>query len=287
MRIKILVDSTSDIPPEWLEKHDADVVPLKVIWTDGTSEDDERNPKGLLDFYIRIGQSPELPKTSQPTVFDFLQRYRNAEQSGYEGVVVIALSSKLSGTMNSAVMAGKEAGIPVVAFDTKLASSVNSLVVRRARELANAGFAPQEIVDRLQKERDENRFQAIFYVSDFSFLVKGGRVSKFQGILGTMLKIKVGVWINDEGEMVPFDKARGKSKAYDMLIDQASKKIPLGSRIRLAMIHADAEEEARELLEKVKEKYEVIETSFHMTGKVITTHVGPGMCGFGMEVVSE
>ncbi len=287
MRIKILVDSTSDIPPEWLEKNDADIVPLKVIWTDGISEDDERNPNSLMDFYSRISKASELPKTSQPTVFDFLQRYRNAEQSGYDGVVVVSLSSKLSGTMNSAVMAGKEAGIPVVAFDTKLASSVNSLVVKRARELADSGLTPQEIVDQLQEERDANRFQAIFYVSDFSFLVKGGRVSKFQGMLGTMLKIKVGVWINDDGEMVPFDKARGKSRAYDMLIDQASKQIPFGSRIRLAMIHADAEDEARELLEKVKEKYEVMETSFHMTGKVITTHVGPGMCGFGMEAVSK
>ncbi len=286
MRIKILVDSTSDIKPDWLEKYDADVVPLKVIWSDGTSEDDERTPQALMDFYERLKNSPEIPKTSQPTVFEFLQRYRNAEQAGYEGVVVITLSSKMSGTLNAATTAAKESGIPVEVFDTKLASSVNSLVVRRARELADAGMTPREIAERLEEERRSKAFQALFYVSDFKFLVKGGRVSKFQGFIGTMFKIKVGLWIDYNGEMVPFDKARGRSRAYDLLVERVGKEIPFGTRVRLAMIHSDAENEAKELLEKLKEKYDVVEASFHMTGKVITTHVGPGMCGFGMEALS-
>lgn len=285
MRIKILVDSTSDIRPDWLEKYDADVVPLKVIWTDGASEDDERDPQALMSFYERLKNSPEIPKTSQPTVFEFLQRYRNAEQAGYEGVVVITLSSKMSGTLNAATTAAKESGIPVEVFDTKLASSVNSLVVRRARELADTGMTPKEIVKKLEVERKSKAFQALFYVSDFKFLVKGGRVSKFQGFIGTVFKIKVGLWIDYNGEMVPFDKARGRSRAYDLLIGRVGKEIPFGTRVRLAMIHSDAENEAKELLEKLKEKYDVVEASFHMTGKVITTHVGPGMCGFGIEVV--
>ena len=286
MRIKILVDSTSDIRADWLEKYDADMVPLKVIWSDGTSEDDERDPKALMNFYEKLKVSPEIPKTSQPTVFEFLQKYRNAEQGGYEGVVVITLSSKMSGTLNAAKTAAKESRIPVEVFDTKLASSINALIVRRARELADSGMNPKEIVERLRQEREQKSFQALFYVSDFNFLVKGGRVSKFQGFIGAMLKIKVGLWINYEGEMVPFDKARGKTRAFDLLIERAGKEIPFGTSVRLAMIHSDAETEARELLERLKEKYHVLESSFHMTGKVITTHVGPGMCGFGIENVS-
>ena len=283
MKIKILVDSTADIKKEWLEEFDADLVPLKVVWADGTSEDDERDPKALKDFYERLKNADEIPKTSQPTVFEFLQRYRNAEQGGYDGVVVITLSSKMSGTANSAFTAAKEARIPVEIFDTKLASSINALVVRRARELANAGKNPKEIVETLQRERSAKRFQALFYVSDFNYLVRGGRVSKFQGLLGAAFKIKVGLWIDYNGEMIPFDKARGKSKAYDLLIERANNEIPFNSRVRLAMIHADAEDEAKELLEKIKAHYNVIDESFHKTGKVITTHVGPGMCGFGME----
>ncbi len=285
MRIKILVDSTADIPPEWLEKFDIDVVPLKIIWTDGTSEDDERDPEGLNHFYDKISKAVELPKTSQPTVFEFLQRYRNAEQSGYEGVMVLTLSSKMSGTANSATTAAKEATIPIEVFDTKTASAAISLVARRARELASTGLNPKEIISQLEKDTASRKFHAIFYVSDFSFLVKGGRVSKIQGFFGTVLKFKVGVWINDDGEMVPFGRTRGKSHAYDMLLEEAGKYVPAGSKIRLAMIHANAEDEAKELLERMKEKYEVAETSFHMAGKVITTHVGPGMCGFGIEVV--
>jgi DegV family protein with EDD domain len=285
LRIKILVDSTADIPPEWMGKLDVDVVPLKVIWSDGSSEDDGRDPNDLNQFYDRILKAPELPKTSQPTVFEFLQRYRNAEQSGYEGVVVLTLSSKMSGTSNSALTAAKEAAIPVEVFDTKTGSAAIALVARRARELADKGLTPKEILEQLEKDRKNNRFHAIFYVSDFSFLVKGVRISRIQGFIGTVLKVKVGVWINDDGEMIPFGRARGKSHAYDMVMEEANKHVPYGSRVRLAMIHANDDEEAKELLEKMKEKYEVIEYSFHKAGKVITTHVGPGMCGFGIEVV--
>lgn len=285
MRIKIFVDSTADMAPEWFEKLDADMVPLKIIWPDGSQEDDTRNPSELMNFYEKISKTSELPKTSQPTVFEFLQRYRNAEQSGYEGIVVLTLSSKMSGTANSAATAAKEAKIPVEIFDTKLASAVIPLVARRAKELANQGMNPKEIVEQLQKDRNGKRFQAIFYVSDFSFLVKGGRVSKIQGFFGTVLKFKVGVWINEEGEMIPFGRSRGKSRAYDMLIEQSGKYIPFGSKVILCMINANAEDEAKELLEKMREKYVVTDASFHMTGKVITTHVGPGMCGFGIEAI--
>ncbi len=286
MRIKILVDSTADIRRDWLKKYDADMVPLKVIWPDGTSEDDGRDPDDLMKFYNRLKNSPEIPKTSQPTVFEFLQKYRSAEQSGYEGVVVITLSSKMSGTLNSAATAAKESKIPVEVWDTKLASSINALVVRRSRELASEGKTPRQIVEELQRERDSKKLQAFFYVSNFNYLVKGGRVSKFQGFLGTVLKIKVGIWINYEGEMIPFDKARGKSRAYDLLVEKLGNEISFGSRVRLAMIHANAENEAKGLLEKLEEKYDVVDSSFHMTGKVITTHVGPGMCGFGIEKIS-
>lgn len=285
MRIKIFVDSTADMAQDWFERLDADMIPLKVIWPDGSQEDDTRNPSELMNFYEKISKTSELPKTSQPTVFEFLQRYRNAEQSGYEGIVVLTLSSKMSGTANSAATAAKEAKIPVEIFDTKLASAVIPLVARRARELANQGMNPKEIVEQLQKDRNGKRFQAIFYVSDFSFLVKGGRVSKIQGFFGTVLKFKVGVWINEEGEMIPFGRSRGKSRAYDMLIEQSGKYIPFGSKVILCMINANAEDEAKELLEKMREKYVVTDASFHMTGKVITTHVGPGMCGFGIEAI--
>lgn len=285
MRIKILIDSTADMAPEWFEKLDVDMVPLKVIWPDGTEENDTREPSDLMNFYERISKVSELPKTSQPTVFEFLQKYRNAEQAGYEGIVVLTLSSRMSGTANSAATAAKEAKIPVEIFDTKLASAIIPLVARRARELANNGMTPKQIVDQLENDRKNNRFQAIFYVSDFSFLVKGGRISKIQGFFGTVLKFKVGVWINEEGEMIPFGKARGKTHAYNMLVEQSGKYIPFGSKVMICMIHANAEGEAKELLEKLKEKYEVLDASFHMTGKVITTHVGPGMCGFGIEAM--
>lgn len=287
MKTKIIVDSTSDMPVSWIEKYDVDIVPLHVNWDDGTSEDDNvRDEKSLKEFYERLGNAETLPKTSQPSILEFQNAYQKAIDEGYDSILVLTISTKMSGTFNSARLAAQEFDIPIEVIDTKMASSIISNMARYARELLDKGMPLEEVAKKVIEARENKRFHAIFFVSDFDFLAKGGRVSKFTGFVGNLLRIKVGIYINEEGEMIPFDKARGYKKAYNMILSKMEEEgIKIGQKIGLTAIHCDAKEHEDEMLKMIKERYEVVYYDYTNTGKVISTHVGLGMAGFGVEVM--
>jgi len=285
-KTKIIVDSTSDIPVSWLEKYDIDIVPLYIVWEDDKTEPDIRDVKELMDYYDRLVKAEKLPTTSQPSVADFKNAYTKAINEGYESILVLTISTKMSGTFNSANLAASEFDIPIRVVDTKLASAVIPLVARYARELLDKGLSLNEVVDKIQEARKNKKFHAIFFVSDFNFLVKGGRINKVSGFVGNLLKLKVGVYINEEGEMIPFDKARGSKKAYSMILRKMEEEgVKIGQKIGLIGIHCNAKEDIDEMLRLIKERYDVEFFDYSNTGKVISTHVGIGMAGFGIEVL--
>jgi len=286
MKVKILVDSTADVPFSWMEKYDMDSIPLYVVWEDGRSEPDERKPEEIMNFYKRIREAGSVPKTSQPSVEDFKKRYLKYKEEGYDAVLVLTLSSKLSGTYNSAVLASKEVDIPVYVVDTLLASGAIPLPARVAREMLENGATIEEVLKKLDERMKNKDFKAIFYVSDFDYLVKGGRVSKFQGFVGNLLKIRVCLHI-ENGELIPYRKVRGDKKAIEALIEKLREDTPEGSKLRVIGVHADNETGVVELLNTLRKSYEVVDEIISPMGKVITTHVGPGTVGFGIEVLER
>ncbi|HCI29094.1 MAG TPA: DegV family protein [Fervidobacterium sp.] len=284
-KFKILLDSTSDFPKEQMESWDVDIVPLYLIWSDGTSEkDDTRDFEELKKFYEKLKNAMELPKSSQPTVEDWKAKYEEVKQQGYDGILVITISSNMSGTFNSASLAAQEVDIPVKVIDSRQASTAISPMARFARELFNQGADLETTAQELQKAMAEKRFGAFFYVSDFSFLVKGGRVSKFTGFVGSMLKIRVAIYINDEGEMVPFGKARGFKAALDEVLKKSEEQgFKPGDTVDIYLVSCDNMEELKEIEKVVKGIYNVKNVYYTPTGKVISTHVGPGQAGYGIE----
>ncbi len=286
-KIKILVDSTSDIPVDWTQKFDVDIVPLYINWSDGTSEkDDTRDYQQLQKFYQKLTDSPELPKTSQPSIEDWRAIYEKYEKDGYDGILILTISSAMSGTFNSATLAAKMVKIPVQVVDTKMASSIIANMARYARELIENGMEIESVADEVIKKRQASKFGAFFYVSDFNFLVKGGRVSKFQGFVGSLLKIKVGIYIDDEGNMIPFSKARGTKAAIDMLLNKCEEMgFKPGQEVGFTMVGCNSEEELKQIESALKTRYKVNYLAYTPTGKVISTHVGPGMAGFGIEAL--
>lgn len=284
-KMKIILDSTCDIPKEWIKKLDVAIAPLHIVWPSGNQEDDSRDLTQIQDFYKRVSSAKELPKSSQPSVGEFVSLYKEIEKSGYEEILVICISTKLSGTYDSALSAAQQVEIPVFVLDSKLASAAMPLPARRARELEKEGLNAQRIMQVLEEDVKSGKYKAIFYVSNFDFLVKGGRVSRMQGFFGSLLNIHVGLWIDPEGKLMPFEKARGTKRAQEMLINKALSLVPEKSKIRLLMVDADARESTKVLLEMLKEHYQILDVEFTEMGKVITTHVGPGTAGFGLEVV--
>jgi DegV family protein with EDD domain len=284
-KVKILIDSTSDFPKEQLKAWDVDIVPLYVTWPDGTIEkDDTRKFDELKKFYERLKSASELPKSSQPSIEDWKLRYEEAQKQGYEGVLVITISTAMSGTFNSASLAAKEVNIPVRVVDSRRASTAISPMVRYARELLELGLDLEQTAQELEKKINAKGFGAFFYVQDFNFLVKGGRVSRFAGFVGSILKIRVGIYINDEGNMVPFTKARGFKSIVDELLKKAEEEgFQPGSTVDLYMVSCDNMEELKEIESILKKVYKVKNVYYTPTGKVISMHVGPGQAGFGIE----
>ena len=283
-KIKLIVDSTADLPEHFLEKYDIDVVPLYIIWPDGSQEKDTWLDEEKMKFYQRLMESEEVPDTSQPTVPDFVAKYKELMEKGYDEILVLTISTQMSGTFNSATLAAKEVEIPVYIFDTLRASSIVALMARTARLLANQGKDSQEIMKIMKERFDSNDYQAVFYVSNFEYLVKGGRINKFQGFLGSMLRMKVGIYIKQDGTMEPFGKARGVNKAVNLLLsklDEAGFKE--GEKVNYLSITAGAREEAEIVTKAIKEKYDVVFMDKALTGKVITKHVAPGMVGIALE----
>ena len=283
--LKIIVDSTSDIYPKWVEKYDIDISPLKVVWENGETENDSRDKDDILKFYEKLKASEKLPKTSQPSVEDFKELYEKAEKEGYDEILAICLSSKLSGTVNSANLATQYTKSKVKVVDTKLASAVIGLIASEARKLYDSGMNIDEVADKLTEKIDKREFLAIFYVSDFNFLIKGGRISRVQGFIGGTLKVKPCITFNEEGQMIPFKKPIGEKKAQLTLLEKAREFIPKGSKVRVCMINADNEKGAESLVKLLKEEYDIVEIESTFMGKVITTHVGPGTAGFGIQLL--
>ncbi len=282
-KLKIIVDSTADIPESFMEEYDIDVVPLYIIWPDGTQEKDTWIEEEKREFYKRIMESPDIPDTSQPTVKDFVEKYNEIKEKGYDEILVITISTKMSGTYNSATLAAKEVDIPVYVFDSLRASAVVSMIARDARLAHQRGMSTEEILSYLKDRYDNGDYQAVFYVSNFEYLVKGGRISKFQGFLGTMLKMKVNVFINEEGVMIPYAKSRGVAKAQKAIIDKLKDLgYEEGERIELITITAGADEEAERLYDEFQKHFEVVFRAHALTAKVITKHVAPGMVGVGV-----
>ena len=145
MRTKIMLDSTADIPRDWIEKLDITTIPLHLTWPNGTQEDDDsRDLSVIKDFWRRLEISEKLPTTSQPSPGEIRSLYEKAFEDGYEEILVLCISTGISGTYNTAKMVAEEFDKPIYVVDTKKASAINSLVAKRARELISEGKNAEE-----------------------------------------------------------------------------------------------------------------------------------------------
>ncbi|KUK91968.1 MAG: DegV family protein, partial [Thermotogales bacterium 46_20] len=133
-RVKLVLDSTADVPEEWLSKYDIAMIPLHITWPDGKIEDDTRERDSVVEYWRTLEKASEFPKSSQPTPAEFTALYRNIKREGYDEIVVLTLSSAMSGTYNSALIAARDSNIPVHVIDTKKASAAATLIAKRARE---------------------------------------------------------------------------------------------------------------------------------------------------------
>ncbi len=280
--IRIITDSTCEASEAILSHPLVTVVPLTVIF----------GQEALLDgvgitreqFWERLPKSEKLPTTSQASPAQFEEPFRRFTDAGDE-VIVVPISAKLSQTYNSALIAKDNLeGRPIDVVDSKSTSIGLGLLVQEAVAMADAGATRQEIVAKLTRMREEIRI--IFVLETLEYLEKGGRIGKAQAFVGTLLKFKPLLGIVD-GEVVPVARVRSRAKALETLQELLLTQVPArGPAVRVAVTHALAEEEARQVGESLARRFGTQLSFLSGLGPVLGVHVGPGTIGVAVHAAA-
>ncbi|HEX3015594.1 MAG TPA: DegV family protein [Desulfobacteria bacterium] len=272
-KVKIVVDSSTDIPPDLVKALEIDVVPMTVT-IDGKAYR-EGIELQIEDFYARFGGFSDLPKTSQPNLLDLVSYYRTAAEGG-RAIVAIHLSSGLSGTYQAALLAKDMlAGeINIAAIDSRGASFGAGLLAIEAARLAQEGADLDQIVAATEQDRAKMRY--IFTPDTLEYLIKGGRVSKLSGTIGSLLDIKPLLQITPDGKIASFGKVRGRKTALRKLAEVMATEIssPEGQTVGIA--YSACRDDAELLAEEIRQRVMVKEIQFSKIGCTIGSHTGPG-----------
>jgi DegV family protein with EDD domain len=270
----IVLDSTADFPDAQIRFPNMRVVPLYVRFGEESFRDYvELAPR---DFYRRLRDAPELPTTSQPTPQDFLSTYHAL--AAYERVYSLHISSKLSGTFQSASLAAAEEGDRIRVVDTESASIGIGMLALAVQELLEQGTTDEQVEALTAAHRE--RAGILFTVDTLEFLAKGGRIGRAKALMGSLLNVKPILAI-EEGEVVPLTRARGRAKAFEEFRKRFEGATTEGPGLAIGIAHAEAEdavEQLREIVLAARPQAEVkLVTSL---GAVVGTHAGPGTVGF-------
>lgn len=274
-RIALVTDSTGSIPKELTDKYNITVAPQILIWGKETFEDGVNITPS--EFYTRLKNASVMPSTSQVTVSKFFEIYQQLLAQDYQ-ILSILISSKLSGTVNSAIQAKAmlPADAPIEIVDsntTAMAMGFHLLIVARA---IIQGATLPECMSLAQKAAQQTGI--FFAVDTLEFLHRGGRIGGAKRFLGTALNIKPILEVRD-GMVEAAEQVRTRRKSLSRIVELAEKQIAGRTPVRLASLHANAPEDARVVLEEATEKLKPIETYFSEVSPVIGANAGPGVVG--------
>lgn len=271
--VKIVTDSTADIPADLAGTLNIHVVPLKVHFGKDSYEDGV--DLHAADFYKKLKEESVMPTTSQPTPNQFEEVYRALYQESKTEIISIHLSSKLSGTFQSAHIAQQTIGedIPLHVIDSKRASYAIGVIVVEAAQMAAQGSSATQILERIEEMLQDTK--VYFMVDTLEYLQKNGRIGKASALMGSLLKIKPILSLTDEGEVYPFEKVRGNKKAEQRILAELTKQFN-GKPLHVGISHAQAEEEAKYFMTKIRDQFDLRQEVITSIGPVIGAHVGPG-----------
>ncbi|WP_071434543.1 DegV family protein [Angelakisella massiliensis] len=277
-KIAILMDSGGDVPADYRRRWGIYCVPLSIHYKDSSYKDGVDIT--AEEIYDRFQQ--EIPKTSLPSSSEVEQMLEQIWEDGYRQVLIINISSGLSGTMQVMKAAAEEFGkLEFRMIDTKNIGIGAGFTVMLARELAEQGLEMEEIAERLERSVKETK--VYFCVSTLEYLRKGGRIGLVSATLGTMLGIKPVISCNEDGVYYTVQKARGRKASLQCAVRLAAD-FAKGHRCRLAVMHGGAPEEAEEVKKELLELLpgQQVDVEGQIT-PVLVVHTGPGLMGIGVQ----
>jgi DegV family protein with EDD domain len=270
----VVLDSTADLPDPQARHPNWRLVPLYVRFGEETFR--EYVDISESEFYRRLRESKDPPKSSQPSPADFQQVFESL--SDFEQVLCVTLSAKISGTYESARLAAENRGDGRVrVLDSGVTSGGTVILADAIQRRLKQGTDEAEIealVKRFRRERG-----LLFTVDTLEYLIRGGRIGKAAGLAGQLLSVKP-ILVFDDGEVAPFKRVRGRGKAIaelEKIFVESSEDSP---DLHVGVGHAEAQEDAEDLVRRVQEARPSATLDIVTTlGPVIGTHGGPGTLG--------
>lgn len=275
MGIKIITDSTSDLSQQQAQELNITILPLRVIFPEGEYSDGI----DLLpdEFYQKLVQSPSLPTTSQLTPEQFLPHFE-AAKANKDDILVITLSSKLSGTYQSAVIAKDIVEYDnIYIIDSTTVALGLQILVRKAVDLLHKGVEIKALVNELEQAKQKIRLFAL--VENLEYLKKGGRLTGVSALAGTILNIKPIIEIKD-GQVGVAAKARGMSGAFGKLVKLAEQNGPINYQDHISIGYSGTKTNMEAFLTYAQDTLQLGKAFKSPIGIVVGTHAGPGVCGF-------
>lgn len=273
MGYRIIVDSSSDMPKELIERYNFKIIPLSVHFGDEEYLDAINITPS--EFYDKLQKSDVMPHTSQIPPERFMDYIRPELEADNE-VIIVTLGSNASGTCQSAHLAMNELGSDkVTVIDSNCLCLGTSHVAIAVAELLEAGTKPQELEEAL-KDLTDNGVQSLFCVDTLEFLRKGGRIKASQAVIGEILKVKPILEVND-AITETIGKVRGKKKIFPFFLDKMAENCDFDYP-RILVGHAQDPKGIERLIEAIREKFDykgdIITAEI---GATIGTHAGPGV----------
>jgi DegV family protein with EDD domain len=278
--VALVTDSTSYLPPELIERHGIRVVPLYIVFgAERTVPEVEITDYPA--FFEELRHAENLPSTSQPSVGDFTAVFEPLLAAGRE-IVSVHISGGLSGTPEAARQA-KEAlerdgkgGERIEVIDSTTAAGGLGFMVLAAAKAAADGKSAREVAEHVRRARAELKLW--FVIDTLEFLKRGGRIGAASAWIGSTLKVKPILTV--ENEMTPVERVRTSGRALERMVDYARQRKDSGADAWSAQ-HINAPDACQHLIERCSEVYGCPPTIVSEIGPVLSAHTGPGLLGMG------
>jgi DegV family protein with EDD domain len=274
--LKIVTDSTCDLPAELLRQHDIRVVPINIMF--GTDSYQEGVTIDRSSFYSRVDELQMIPTTSQPSAGRFADDYRQMAAEGVTEILSVHVTSRLSGTYQSAELARQMVAdeIKVHTFDSASGSTGLGFMALEAARMAGAGESVGSIVERLETIRP--RMRILFTMADLRYAQMSGRVGKLKGTLASVLDLKPIVDMED-GVIDVVQQVRTRKRAVAQILTLVEEDLGVEDPVNLAVMHAEAPEEGQELLERARLRFNCQLSFLQDLAVSLVANLGPGTLG--------
>jgi DegV family protein with EDD domain len=272
-KIAWITDSTASLSPSYIKKHNIFVVPLQIMFGHETFK--EGIDISSEEFYEKLNQTKELPKTSQPAIGEFVELYEKLKKE-YEYAIAIHATSMLTGTFQSSVMASEMTKFPITVIDSKIGSAPLKAMIEQGIELEKQNIPFETIIEKLKEMPDKARL--LFSPGSLEQLHKGGRVSGTKMLISNLLQIKLLLnFVNGEVEIK--EKIRTAKKLKAKMIDLLSERINSCNIKEVTILHGHCFEQAIQWQHELNERFPSVRFTTEMFSAVVGVHTGSGTIG--------